>query len=508
MAARKVVVVFVHGWGVTSTVSYGSLPDRLREDAKSAGLNIVVKDVFLGRYISFHDEVQLSDIARAFHSAVEEQVAAPLKGGRRFICITHSTGGPIVRDWWNRYYESVQGSSVCPMSHLIMLAPANFGSALAQLGKRRLGRLKSWFGGVEPGQAVLDWLELGSNGSWDLNKQWITSSGKQIGARGLFPFVLTGQSIDRAFYDHLNTYTGERGSDGVVRVAAANLNSAFIQLVQEKPKVTTGANKFCHAPRLRLRKFEVSPSSAFCVLRGKSHSGPRMGIMRSVKKSVSDRASEATIDAILSCIAVNSKSQYAALTKKFHTSTHADQRAELLEVDTRTFRSNTHFVHDRCSMVVFRVRDVEGNPVTDFELILTAGPDGDPNHLPKGFLADRQRNSVSSDTITLYFNYDIMVGSEAVVDQMGNVIRPATSGAGMLGLRIQPRPDKGFVRYMPCEVKASKDLLQKVLQPNCTTLVEIRLQRVVSRNVFRMNKVKQNAANTSFRYIAPGDKII
>jgi hypothetical protein len=28
-----------------------------------------------------------------------------------------------------------------------MLAPANFGSALAQLGKNRVGRLKSWFEG-------------------------------------------------------------------------------------------------------------------------------------------------------------------------------------------------------------------------------------------------------------------------------------------------------------------------------------------------------------------------
>eukprot|EP01031_Cornospumella_fuschlensis_P043536 gene43536-53229_t len=44
-----------------------------------------------------------------------------------------------------------------------MLAPANFGSALAQLGKGRVGRLKAWFSGVEPGQGVLDWLELGSS---------------------------------------------------------------------------------------------------------------------------------------------------------------------------------------------------------------------------------------------------------------------------------------------------------------------------------------------------------
>ena len=75
-----------------------------------------------------------------------------------------------------------------------MLAPANYGSALAQLGKQRLGRLMSWFEGVEPGQGVLDWLELGSTESWALNKEWIASDGTQIGPNGVFPFVITGQS--------------------------------------------------------------------------------------------------------------------------------------------------------------------------------------------------------------------------------------------------------------------------------------------------------------------------
>jgi len=37
---------------------------------------------------------------------------------------------------------------------------------------------------------------------------------------------LIGQSIDRHFYDQLNPYTGEMGSDGVVRTAGANLNAS------------------------------------------------------------------------------------------------------------------------------------------------------------------------------------------------------------------------------------------------------------------------------------------
>ena len=508
MAARKIVVVFVHGWGVTSTKTYGQLPDRLRVDAARAGINLDVQNVFLGKYISFHDEVRLADIALAFHAAVREQIAPTLRRGRRFVCITHSTGGPIVRDWWYRFYASVRGSGICPMSHLIMLAPANFGSALAQLGKRRIGRLKSWFGGVEPGQGVLDWLELGSDGIWDLNRPWIGSSGRQIATNGIFPFVLTGQSIDRAFYDHLNTYTGESGSDGVVRVAAANLNCNYLRLVQEKPRITEQPKYCCMAPALRLRKFESAPKSGFRILRGKSHSGSGMGIMRSIRQSSSDQASQEAIEAVLACISVKSGSQYRRLIKEQAAATEACQQVEQLEVDSRTFRSNTYFVHDRYSMVVFRVLDLEGHAVVDFDLILTAGPDADPNHLPKGFLADRQRNSISPHTVTFYFNYDVMMGCEAVTDEHGAVIRPATEGAGTLGLRINPRPHHGFVRYLPCELKASKSLLEKVLRPNSTTLVDIRLQRVVSKNVFRADEIDMDARAVSFKRTPPGEEIV
>src|SRR6185436_11614715 len=148
-----VTLVFVHGWSVTNLNTYGNLPARLRAEGKARGVDIQVEEIFLGRYISFHDEVRVADISRAFKTAIVDQLSHITAKGNRFICITHSTGGPVIRDWWNRYYKDKRGK--CPMSHLIMLAPANFGSALAQLGKGVLSRLKSWWNGVEPGQGVL-----------------------------------------------------------------------------------------------------------------------------------------------------------------------------------------------------------------------------------------------------------------------------------------------------------------------------------------------------------------
>lgn len=251
---RQLTLVFVHGYSVTQLDTYGELALRLRNEGNERGVDIKIEDIFLGRYISFNDEVKLADVSRALETAIQQQILAD-NPSTRFICITHSTGGPVVRNWWYHYYKN--NSTLCPMSHLIMLAPANHGSALAQLGKSKLSRIKAWFDGVEPGQGVLNWLELGSNEAWELNKDWIKSDSKQISPNGIFPFVVTGQDIDHQLYDHLNSYTGEMGSDGVVRVASANLNSRYIKLIQPvaaiiKGKFVTGdliyrSTKNCHA---------------------------------------------------------------------------------------------------------------------------------------------------------------------------------------------------------------------------------------------------------------------
>jgi hypothetical protein len=313
----KLTVVFVHGWSVTNLDTYGELPLRLREEGKLNGLDIQVEEIFLGRYISFNDQVRVPDISRAFRTAIKEQIRA----GVRFVCITHSTGGPVVRDWWKRYYEN-NTQEICPMSHAIMLAPANFGSALAQLGKSKLSRLKSWAGGVEPGQGVLDWLELGSAEAWQLNSEWILSDGSGIGENSFFPFAVTGEYIDRQFYDNLNSYTGELGSDGVVRSAAANLNGRYIKLSQNDP----------NSDILTAAEYKEAPRTPFRIVKGKSHSGDEMGILKSIKRSPSDQKSSETVSTIIRCIKVKTRADYDKLYTEFATETEVAQRAERLEV--------------------------------------------------------------------------------------------------------------------------------------------------------------------------------
>jgi len=409
--------------------------------------------------VSFHDEVTVDDIARGMQNAIAAEVTPKLARGERFACITHSTGGPVARKWIDLHYRGKLRK--CPLSHLVMLAPANHGSALAQLGKGRIARMKFFtVDDVEPGTGVLDWLELGSDQSWELNRDWLTY---KCVPDGLYPFVLTGQKIDRAFYDNLNSYTDEGGSDGVVRAAAANLNYGLVRLVQ-----TDG--------ELDLKKDDHSEKTAFGVLPGRSHSGEKIGILRSVKAD-DDVGSNTTVKWVLRCLGVDSASGYNRVAGELEDLTAKTQEDEREDKQTELFVFKRIFKISRYSMLVIRIVDDRGNAISDYDVLFTAGPDYDPNHLPPGFFVDRQRNQRNPGKLTYYIDYDVM--SEGLN-------KPGLEGK--FGVKITARPSEGFAYYAPAELKGTFDALKRYFEPNQTLMLEIELRRRVGEGVFRLTQ--------------------
>ena len=456
-------IVFVHGWSVTNTDAYGGLPAALLKNAP-AHLELLVTHLYLAKYVSFADEVTLDDIGRAMQQAIASEVLPHLGKGERFACITHSTGGPVVRKWIDLYYRGKLHK--CPLGHLVMLAPTNHGSALAQLGKGRVARLKFFTDGVEPGTGVLDWLELGSDQSWELNREWLAY---ECVAGGLYPFVLTGQRIDRALYDSLNSYTGEPGSDGVVRVAAANMNYGLIRMEQ------TDGN-------LKLIKDDRSEKTALGVLPGRSHSGADIGIIGSVKPD--DDGRHPTVKWVLRCLGVGSAAAYDRLVRDLEELTTRTQKDERLERVKDLFIFERTFVTNRYCMLVIKLSDDRGNSLYDYDVLFTAGPDYDPNHLPPGFFVDRQRNLLDPGKLTYFIDYDVMH------DWLN---KPELSGK--FGVRIRARPSDGFAYYTVAEHRGTFGALKRYFEPNRTLMVEIELRRHVGEGVFRLT---QNLASEDF----------
>jgi hypothetical protein len=465
-------VVFVHGWSVTSTDTYGGLPEALVKNAP-ANLDIQITHLYLAKYISFADEVTVDDIARGMEKAVDTDVRPQLAKGERFACITHSTGGPVARKWIDLFYR--KKIAKCPCSHLIMLAPANHGSALAQLGKGRLAQMKFFAQGVEPGIGVLNWLELGSTQNWELNSDWLLYD---CVPDGLYPFVLTGQRIDRHMYDNLNSYTGEAGSDGVVRVAAANMNYGLLRLVQQNGD-------------FKLLKDERTPKFGLGVLPGRSHSGTDIGILRSV--AANDDGTHPTVEWTLKCLGVSSIASYNRLVDDLDKLTAKTQENERVETVKELLIFERKFYTDRYCMFVFKISDDRGNHLLDYDILFTAGPDYNPNHLPEGFFVDRQRNQLDRGKLTYYINYDKMEQGLSSPELQGK-----------FGFQIKARPDAGYAYYTTAEHKGTFAGLKKYFAPNQTVMIDIQLTRQVREGVFRFTT---NLENEDFRGQPPGNII-
>jgi len=431
------ILIFVHGWSVTNTETYGGLPQALAESQAAKDLDLRIHHLHLGSYISFHDEVVLDDISRAFDYALRHDILGNEGEIQPFSCITHSTGGPVVRNWLKLFYEESGDLVPSPLQHLVMLAPANHGSALAVLGKGRIGRMRAWFQGVEPGQGVLDWLCLGSDGQWALNRAW---AGYRYEDAGLFPFVLSGDTIDTSFYDFLNSYLVEAGSDGVVRLAGANLNYKFIRLTETGTPYPDGIMSLGFAAPLS------SPATAFGVIPAASHTGATLGIMQSVQPG--NALAKPVVAEILSCLSVASQTDYEA---------RMEAQAKALPGD------NQRFV-----MFVLSVTDDRGAAISDYDFFILGGDDFAPDQLPSGFFKDRQKND-SSGRLIYYLNYDVM------------------ASMAKIGFRIVARPDSGFARYVPVEFRSDGLDVTHFITASQTVYLDVVLTRRVDRETFRLS---------------------
>lgn len=228
MTPTRRAVILLHGWS-DDAQSFEPLAQRLADSGRTA------VPLWLGDYVSLDDDVTLPDIAQRLEAVLREKVAS----GRLappFDFIVHSTGGLVARQWLVAHDRlRARGGGARWLDRLVMLAPANHGSRLAATGKSMIGRLTKGLGNwFQTGTQVLSALELGSPYQWGLVLQDVLHE-PSLGAAGpavygasgpgggCLPFVLASPKG----YDHLlRRVLNEDGADGVVRVAAANLQAS------------------------------------------------------------------------------------------------------------------------------------------------------------------------------------------------------------------------------------------------------------------------------------------
>ena len=457
-------IVILHGWSDVSA-SFEPLAKLLRAKLNGADISII----HLVDYISMEDEVRFDDIASAMEVAWKRN-DLPTEA-RSVDAIVHSTGGLVIRDWLQRNYKPADA----PIKHLVMLAPANFGSPLAHKGRSLASRI--WKGLItkrpkgaafETGTHILKGLELASPYTWDLaERDRFGDGGRMYGPGNVLCTVLVGQDADSAS----NAIANEDGWDGAVRVSTANMDCARMTAVFPANPTATDPVVVNEAER-------SSGMTAFGVLDGHDHGSIKLAHTegRSVTKVEQTRRDGSLFSDIVAALTVADE-EFEGWRDAL-----AARNRTLLERANRARNPEKHGYQN----TVVRVQDQFGIGVEDF-LIEFFEKDNDKTRFSRKVhrAAFRSVHAYSDDPSYRSFYIDCT-----------SLFRNIDKTGELLGISITAYPELdegapvGFAPYGEGGkggLRVSHGELDDFFAPNRTVFLTLRLTRQQSDSVFRLN---------------------
>jgi len=439
---RKPVVI-IHGYSDKSN-SFEELADFL----KNSGFNVV--QIWLADYLSMHDEITIDDIARAMGNALRAKGITQTP--RSFDAIVHSTGGLVVRAYLRHYFRG--RPEQCPIFRLIMLAPANFGSHLATLGKSMLGRLFNgwkWDGLFQTGTKVLEALELASPISWQLAIDDLFNETNSIfRMQNLFTTILVGTTS----YGGKKEWVHEVGSDGTVRASAANLNSRLFKL---RISQSSGAS-------LQEIPAQYDPI-AFAVLFDQNHG--------TITKPIGGENRELGA-LIIKSLSIEKRSQYEEHIK------------ELSNITTETFQRglgcpNPDYYHEYLT-INMRVRDQFGEYIPDYFVEFYNENEGSQDPTMKRIHGDilEKVKVYSNNGSYRSFLFDMTDFNKMIDTEHVSVD---------LNITVAARSKDIFYASPKLGLKVlGKNASMLFSKNNSTILIDVEIERLQSEKVFRLRK--------------------
>src|SRR5215216_1533544 len=472
-------IAIVHGWSDTSK-SFRALRDFLRANGFQA------TQIWLGDYVSTDDDVRIEDVGKRMERVIRQAI----QDGKLtvpFDLIVHSTGGLLAREWITRYYPDGKG---CPVKRLIMLAPANFGSALASLGKSMIGRVaKGWNNWFQTGTEMLVGLELASAYQWDLaRRDLLDPVGNAEGPYGpdkVWPFVIVGS---RGYDSRLRQIVNEHGADGAVRCAAANLNAVGITI-----DFATDPDK----PGIRPWHWRSGRMQfPFAVLPDRDHSSIHEPAQASSAPQFTDRLGQV----ILQALACESSQQYGALHTAWQKVT-ASTAALLTNPGElkNAFQSKPPEPEElhQYMQIVTLVRDDEGQPVNDYFLEFfppDRGGDAEAVYFHKEVLEHVHVNSRDASRRCLFVDHtDLMQGYYPRIGPKAKRQVAVSLSAAKLGENVRYFDStkvgaKGHLVVHHEDEDRREELGSARLRRHTTHLVEITIPRQPIDKVFKLSE--------------------
>ena len=460
--ARKMLIV--HGYS-DGSVSFTKLRDYFVNQGLYERGNVYVLD-----YASMDDDATFKDFA----DKLDDDYKRIFKGERIDVAC-HSTGALVVRTWLalRRETQKALGQQLdCPVEHLLMFAPANFGSDLAKLGQSFLGKVGSTFFNsnrrpedfLESGKAVLQGLEPGSPFQWSLS-QYDLFQDNYFNPKGAsdsicYPLVFAaGNNYGGSFEARILKNRAKPGTDGTVRICGTSLNSRKLIVCFEGGDPVTRwfpETKFGNIP--------------FAVFDGFNHSS----IIDADQRSFSDVMGPGSL--ISQALKVDSVQRYEEMAKLF------EQKSE------ENYAKMNDACKDKYQQFFFRVRDDVDCLVEDFFLdFFVLDANGDlSNDLTKefddNFESQFYTHSEHQAHRIMMVNYN----------KLEDFFQKLVNARAKLAFNITAKSSLPDVNYRKADFvvfDGARAALGGItfFFPNTTTLVDIVLDRVESDKLLNVN---------------------
>ncbi len=468
-------VLIIHGWSDTSA-SFGPLASFLADQGYQPKL------LWLGDYISKDDDVGVEDVGKRMAEVIDDMLASH-ELDASFDMIVHSTGGLVARQWLTSRYRGI--AEQCPVKRLVMLAPANYGSKLAATGKSFLGRVvkgyDNWF---QSGKTMLDNLELSSPFQWQLAQRDILippggDSATYYGRDRVWPFVIVGT---HPYASLLRQIVNENGSDGTVRVCAANLNAYGVTIDFRETQLD--------------RLFRVWPLRLECkvplaVLPTRTHASI-IDPQRSDKDNQedipeSDEEKAQLGKCLLEALACKDFDDYQAILQRWDQLSEqtADRRNHLPAGE------QAEYFHQYMQMNS-AVTDDYGHPVADYFLEFfsnTSNENDNANvYLHGQVIEDVKKNSGDASLRNLYFDRtDLFEGYYKLLPDRTDPVLYMSISAASPGSNINYFASQEEGAEQQVAISLEGDRTKRWLQRNSTHFVQIIIPRMPVADVFKLS---------------------
>jgi len=490
-------IVLIHGYSSESPTPepasieniYGDLPRRLRESYD-------VVEVDLSRYVSLNDSVSIADIARALNRALVEQHSQLLEEG--FHVVIHSTGALVIRTWLRLFSKKPS-----PVRNLVYLAGANLGSGWASIGQGQVARWGRFVfeRGAQRGLKVLSSLELGSSPTIDLHLFFTRDGSRMLEDYQVQEFIIIGTQADPSWFTFPVRYAHEDGSDGVVRVAAGNLNFNHLVItpnesaallpwpdIQSAVQVAAAKGEFPEYFSVTEQSYagKDRPRIACGIPYQCAHSGDDMGVVsgtlprqqveRMLKLAL--ETPERTTDAYQRVVTA-----YDRETSKTFDNAQTMQKPRFFN-----FLDDPRNQYDPHAQVIFRLQDQDGSPVPiSSSDIFFVSEQGEKGTTPiQSIIEHSCVSGISPNVIVFYLRtqrFDRR--AKGWINQLANV---ADFALEITAIEPAAPSQNPLVSYLPLRIPLSGRQVKNLIQPHRTTIIDVTLLRLPSPDVYQLIK--------------------